>query len=49
MTRYFNFYQPPTPAKELLLKFYRLERAAKKMLEELPRKLPGRLPRKSWT
>ncbi len=33
--KYFYRYQPPTPAKDLLAEFWRLERAAEKMLEGL--------------
>jgi hypothetical protein len=33
--KYFYRYQPPTPAKELLAEFWRLEREAEKMLEGL--------------
>lgn len=33
--KYFYRYQPPTPAKELLTKFWKLEKEAKKMLEGL--------------
>lgn len=33
MTQYFYHCQPPTPAKELLEKFWRLEKEAEKMLE----------------
>jgi type I restriction enzyme M protein len=33
--KYFYKYQPPTPAKELLAEFWRLEKEAEKMLEEL--------------
>lgn len=33
--KYFYRYQPPTPAKELLAEFWRLEKAAEKMLEGL--------------
>ena len=35
MTRYFHPYQPPTPAKELLEEFWKLEKEAEKMLEGL--------------
>ncbi|MCX5908578.1 MAG: hypothetical protein NTY64_15730, partial [Deltaproteobacteria bacterium] len=45
ITKYFYRYEPPTPAKELLAEFWKLEKEAKKILEELPRKLP----RKAWT
>ncbi|MEI7636207.1 MAG: class I SAM-dependent DNA methyltransferase [Syntrophus sp. (in: bacteria)] len=33
--KYFYRYQPPTPAKELLVEFWRLEKEAEKMLEGL--------------
>jgi type I restriction enzyme M protein len=33
--KYFYRYQPPTPSKELLTEFWRLEKDAEKMLEEL--------------
>ena len=33
--KYFYRYQPPTPAKELLEEFWRLEKEAEKMLEGL--------------
>ena len=33
--KYFYHYQPPTPAKELLAEFWRLEKEAEKMLEGL--------------
>ena len=33
--KYFYRYQPPTPAKELLAEFWRLEKEAEKMLEGL--------------
>ncbi len=32
MTQYFYRYQPPTPAKDLLAKFWKLEREAEKMV-----------------
>ena len=35
MTQYFYRYQPPTPAKELLAEFWKLEKEAEKMLEGL--------------
>jgi len=35
MTKYFYPYQPPTPAKDLLAEFWKLEKEAKKMLEGL--------------
>jgi type I restriction enzyme M protein len=35
--KYFYSYQPPTPAKELLAEFWRLEKEAEKMLEGLAR------------
>lgn len=35
--KYFYHYQPPTPAKELLEEFWRLEKEAEKMLEGLAR------------
>jgi len=35
--KYFYRYQPPTPAKELLAEFWRLEKEAEKMLEGLAR------------
>ena len=35
MTKYFHRYQSPTPAKELLAEFWKLEREAEKMLERL--------------
>ncbi|MGE3151034.1 MAG: N-6 DNA methylase [Nitrospiraceae bacterium] len=35
--KYFYKYQPPTPAKELLAEFWRLEKEAEKMLEGLDR------------
>ncbi len=35
--KYFNRYQPPTPAKELLAELWRLEKEAEKMLEGLAR------------
>lgn len=35
MTQNFYCYQPPTPAKELLEDFWRLEKEADKMLEGL--------------
>jgi type I restriction enzyme M protein len=35
--KYFYRYQPPTPAKELLAEFWRLEKEAEKMLEGLER------------
>jgi type I restriction enzyme M protein len=35
--KYFYRYQPPTPAKDLLAEFWRLEKAAEKMLEGLAR------------
>ena len=34
-TKYFYRYQPPTPAKDLLAEFWRLEKEAEKMLEGL--------------
>jgi type I restriction enzyme M protein len=34
-TKYFYKYQPPTPAKDLLAKFWKLEKEAEKMLEGL--------------
>jgi type I restriction enzyme M protein len=34
-TKYFYRYQPPTPAKELLAEFWKLEKEAEKMLEHL--------------
>jgi hypothetical protein len=33
--KYFYRYQPPTPAKDLLTEFWRLEKEAEKMLEGL--------------
>ncbi len=33
--KYFYRYQPPTPAKELLAEFWRLEKEAEKLLEGL--------------
>jgi len=33
--KYFYRYQPPTPAKDLLAKFWKLEEEAEKMLERL--------------
>ena len=33
--KYFYRYQPPTPAKELLAEFWKLEKEAEKMLEGL--------------
>lgn len=33
--KYFYRYQPPTPAKDLLVEFWRLEKAAEKILERL--------------
>ena len=35
--RYFYSRQPPTPAKELLAEFWRLEKEAEKVLEGLTR------------
>jgi hypothetical protein len=35
--KYFYHYQPPTPAKELLVEFWRLEKEAEKILEGLTR------------
>ena len=35
--KYFYRYEPPTPAKELLVEFWRLEKKAEKMLEGLSR------------
>jgi len=35
MTKYFCHYHPPTPEKELLAEFWKLEKEAEKMLEEL--------------
>jgi len=35
--KYFYRYQPPTPAKELLAEFWKLEKEAEKMLEGLAR------------
>lgn len=35
MTQYFYLYQPPTPEKDLLVEFWKLEREAEKMLEGL--------------
>jgi type I restriction enzyme M protein len=35
MTQYFHRCQPPTPAKELLAEFWRLEKETEKMLEGL--------------
>jgi type I restriction enzyme M protein len=35
--KYFYRYQPPTPAKELLAEFWKLEKEAEKMLEGLTR------------
>jgi type I restriction enzyme M protein len=35
--KYFYRYQPPTPAKDLLIEFWRLEKEAEKMLEGLDR------------
>ncbi|MGH8605049.1 MAG: type I restriction-modification system subunit M, partial [Gammaproteobacteria bacterium] len=35
--KYFYRYQPPTPAKDLLAEFWRLEKEAEKMLEGLAR------------
>ena len=35
MTKYFYRYQAPTPAKELLAEFWKLENEAEKMLEGL--------------
>jgi type I restriction enzyme M protein len=35
MTQYFHRYQPPTPAKDLLAEFWKLEKEAGKMLEGL--------------
>lgn len=37
MIQYFHRYQPPTPAKELLAEFWKLEKDAEKMLEGLAR------------
>ena len=36
--KYFYRYQPPTPAKDLLAEFWRLEKEAEKMLEGLGKK-----------
>ena len=36
--KYFYSYQPPTPAKDLLAEFWRLEKVAEKMLEGLEQK-----------
>ena len=36
--KYFYRYQPPTPAKELLTEFWRLEKEAEKMLDGLASK-----------
>ncbi len=38
MTKFFYRYQPPTPAKELLAEFWKLEKEAEKMLEGLANK-----------
>ena len=35
MIEFFNRYQPPRPAKELLAQFWQLEKEAEKMLERL--------------
>ena len=35
MTQYFYRYQLPTPAKDLLAEFWKLEKEAEKMLEGL--------------
>jgi hypothetical protein len=35
--KYFYRYQPPTPAKDLLAEFWKLEKEAEKMLEGLAR------------
>lgn len=35
MIQYFHRYQLPTPAKDLLAEFWKLEREAEKMLEGL--------------
>ena len=35
MTQYFHRWQLPTPAKDLLAEFWRLEKEAEKMLEGL--------------
>ena len=35
MTRYFHFYQPTMPVKELLAELWKLEKEAEKMLERL--------------
>jgi len=35
MTQYFHRCPSPTPAKDLLAEFWRLEKEAEKMLEEL--------------
>ncbi len=35
--KYFYHYQPPTPAKDLLDEFWKLEKEAEKMLERLAR------------
>ena len=35
--KYFYRYQPPTPAKDLLAEFWKLEKDAEKMLEGLAR------------
>ena len=35
MTQYFYRYQPPAPAKELLMEFRKLEREVKNILKEL--------------
>ena len=37
MTQYFHRYQPPTPTKELLVEFWKLEKEAEKTLERLTR------------
>ena len=44
--KYFYRYQPPTPAKELLAEFWRLEKEAEKMLEGLARPMTS-LPKSS--
>jgi type I restriction enzyme M protein len=37
--KYFYRYQPPTPAKDLLAEFWRLEKEAEKLLEGLARQM----------
>ena len=40
--KYFYRYQPPTPAKELLAEFWKLEKEAEKMLEGLANEMSNR-------